>query len=74
MHYCVFQVRHEKKSQLDHLKDMMILLEFKLASSITLDAGASRLDTLPSTSKFSSRHIPCGKIVPVYVSSLSADK
>lgn len=69
------QVRHHTKSQLDHLKDMTILVEYKLSgSSISLDVGSSRLDTLSNGSKFSSRSIPCGMIVPIYVSSLPSEK
>lgn len=68
------QIRHQTKTQLDHLKDMIILLEFKLVSSITLDAGPSRLDTLSSSCKFSSRSISCGKLMPVYINALSPEK
>ena len=68
------QVRHSNMSSLEQLKDMGILLEFKLPTSVPLDAGNSRLDVFASSSKFSSKSCVPGKLIPVFVCSLPDDK
>ena len=61
-------------SSLEQLKDMGILLEFKLTTPITLDAGSCRLDVFPPSSKFSPKSVAPGKLTPVFISSLPDDK
>jgi hypothetical protein len=68
------QVRHFNMSSLEQLKDMGILLEFKLPTSVPLEAGNSRLDVFASGSKFSPKTCAPGKLIPVFVCSLSDDK
>ena len=68
------QVRHQKKQQLESLKDMPILLEFKLGSSISLEAVSSRTDVLCSGPKFSSKTIRPGKPVLIFINALSDEK
>lgn len=70
----IFQIRHPTMSSLEQLKDMGILLEFKLPTAITLDAGSSRVDVFSPSSKFSSRSVAPGKLTTVFVSSLPDDK
>ena len=53
---------------------MAILLEYKLSSAVTLEAGGSRLDPLSSGSKFSAVTLTSGKRAPVFVSALPDDK
>ena len=61
------QVRHHLMSKLECLKDMPILLELKLSSTMSLDACGSRLGVLSSGSKFPSKTVAPGKITPIYV-------
>ncbi len=68
------QIRHSHKPQLDLLKDMPILLELKLSSSISLETASSRLDTLVSGTKFSTKTVKPGRMVPIYVNALADDK
>ncbi len=68
------QVRHSQKAQLELLKDMPILLEIKLSSSVTLETGNSRVDTLASGTKFSSKTAKPGRCVPIYVNAIADDK
>ena len=68
------QDRHRNKSQLEHLKEMPILLEFKLSSSITLEAYGARADTVCNGAKFSSKTAKPWKTMPVYLCCPSDDK
>lgn len=61
-------------SSLEQLKDMGILLEFKLPTAITLDAGGCRVDVFSPRSKFTSKSVAPGKLTPVFISSLPDDK
>ena len=68
------QVRHSNTSSLEQLKDMGILLEFKLPTFVPLEAGNSRLDVFVPGSKFSSKTCAPGKLIPVFACSLPDDK
>ena len=68
------QICHQKKSQLELLKNMPILLEFKLSSSISLEAVSTRADVFSTGAKFNSKTIQPGKTTPVYLSALNDDK
>ena len=70
----ILQVRHPTMSSLEQLKDMGILLEFKLPQSITLDTGSSRVDVFSPGSKFLTKSLAPGKLTPVFVCSLPDDK
>ena len=68
------QICHQKKSQLELLKNMPILLEFKLSSSITLEAVNTRADIFSNGARFVSKTIQPGKTTPIYLSALNDDK
>jgi tripeptidyl-peptidase-2 len=68
------QVRHEKRDLLDRLKDLIILVHHKLATSITLDTYRSQAHALTGARKFSCVNLPPGHICPVYVAPLPDDK
>ena len=70
---CMFKICSESKSKLESLKDMPILLEMKLSSSISLDVGSVRLDTFNAGSKVSKTTSPL-KTVPLYISAANDDK
>lgn len=74
MYVIVAQVRHSSMSSLERLKDMDLLLEFKLPTSVMLDSGNSRVDVFSTGSKFSSKSIAPGKFTPVFICSLTDDK
>ena len=69
----LFQVRHSKQLELKKLIDLPILLHFKLSSSITLEATASRWDVIGGP-KVSTRVLKPGIVTPVYLRALSDDK
>ena len=68
------QVRHQKKQQLESLKDMPLLLEFKLGSFISLEAVSSRTDILCGGPKFFSKTIRPGKPALIFINALSDEK
>lgn len=70
----IVQVRHPAMSSLEQLKDMGILLEFKLPTSLALDTGSFRVDVFSPGSKFSSKSVAPGKLTPVFICSLPDDK
>ncbi|XP_063430494.1 tripeptidyl-peptidase 2-like [Mytilus trossulus] len=69
----ILQVRHEKKDQLEKLKDLSIVLNHKLQSSIALDV----FNTWPkaiNNKKMGSATIDKDDLYPIYIGPLPSDK
>ena len=71
----IFQIRHELKSQLENLKDMPIVLEMKLSSSVSLEVSSTRGGVSGDSTKWSSSTVlKPGNHLPVYIMSLPDEK
>ena len=69
----MLQVRHEKKDQLEKMKDLGIVLNHKLPSNIPLDVFSSWHKAV-NNKKMASLTIDKGDICPIYVGPLPSDK
>jgi tripeptidyl-peptidase-2 len=68
------QVRHEKKEQLEKLKDIPILINHKLPSPVSLDAYVSQSQALVGGRKFPTVALAKGQICPMFVAPLAEEK
>lgn len=68
------QIRHDKKDQLEKLKDMVILIETKLTPILPLDVHQSHLAAMAGGSKGNGVSMQKGSKVPFFVSPLPDDK
>ena len=75
VYICLSQVRHTVKSLLETLKDMPLVLEMKLSSSLSLDVSSTRSGVSGEPGKWSSSTIiKPGCRLPMFIMSLSDDK
>jgi len=68
------QVRHEKREQLERLKDVFLLIQHKLPTAVTLDVYGSHQMALTAGKKFAVINLARGATAPVYVTALPDDK
>ena len=68
------QVRHEKREQLERLKDVSMLIQHKLPSTLTLDVYSSHQMALTAGKKFAGVTLARGMTAAVYVTTLPDDK
>ena len=69
------QVRHDRKEMLDKLKDMVLLIDQKLSSSLSVDVYQTVNGALNGKAKFgSTMTVPRGGSVPVFVPPIPDDK
>ena len=69
----LLQVRHEKKEQLEKLKDLGIVLNHKLSSNITLDVYNTWHKTV-NNKKMTAATLDKDDMFPLFVGPLPADK
>ncbi len=73
--FLILKVRHTQRSLLETLKDMPIVLEMKLPSTVSLDVSSTRSGVSGGSSKWSSTSvIKPSNCLPVFVASLPDDK
>ncbi|XP_022098727.1 tripeptidyl-peptidase 2-like isoform X1 [Acanthaster planci] len=68
------QVRHEHKDLLEKLKDMVMLIDQKLSSSLNVDCYQTMSNALNGKSKFNTVTVQSGDSVAVFVPPVSDDK
>ena len=68
------QVRHEKREQLERLKDVSLLIQHKLPTALTLDTYSSHQMAITAGKKFAVISLAKGATAPVYVTALLDDK
>ncbi|XP_077987332.1 tripeptidyl-peptidase 2-like [Glandiceps talaboti] len=68
------QIRHEKKDMLEKLKDLILLIEQKLSSSISLDVHSSYNGAITGKQKFGNQKLAPGGVCPVFIAPLAEDK
>jgi len=68
------QIRHEKREQLERLKDASLLIQHKLPTSLTLDVYSSHQMALAAGKKFTAVTLSRGATAAVYVTALPDDK
>lgn len=68
------QVRHEKREQLERLKDVSLLIQHKLPTALALDVYSSHQMALTAGKKFAVMSLAKGATTPVYVTAPPDDK
>ncbi|XP_072034385.1 tripeptidyl-peptidase 2-like isoform X2 [Amphiura filiformis] len=68
------QVRHEKKELLEKLKDMVMLIDQKLSSSLTVDTYPTVAGALIGKSKFTTMSLQPGTSGSVFIPPIPDDK
>ena len=68
------QVRHEKREQLERLKDATLLIQHKLQTPLSLDVYSSHQMALSAGKKFAVVNLAKGTTAPVYVTAMPDDK
>ena len=68
------QVRHEKRDLLERLKDIILQLNIKLSSSVSVDLFASQSLAQIGGKKFSTQTLQKNKVCPVFVAPIPDDK
>ena len=68
------QVRHEKKELLDKLKDMVMLIDQKLSSSLTVDTYPTMAGALINKNKFTTMTLQPGTCASVFIPPIPDDK
>ncbi|KAK2143639.1 hypothetical protein LSH36_824g01029 [Paralvinella palmiformis] len=67
------QVRHEKRDLLERLKDIILQLNIKLSSSVSVDLFASQSQAQIGGKKFSTQTLQKNKVCPVFVAPIPDD-
>ncbi|XP_046339901.1 tripeptidyl-peptidase 2-like [Haliotis rufescens] len=70
----LMQVRHESRDSLERIKDAVVMLHHKLATSVTLDVYNHPQNALTAGKKVSSFAVVKGMVYPLYVAPMSEDK
>lgn len=70
----LLQVRHEKKDLLEKLKDLVLLIKFKLSSTITMDVYRNQAEAVIGGKKGNGVSAVPGATVPFYIPPLAEDK
>ncbi|XP_071798150.1 tripeptidyl-peptidase 2-like isoform X2 [Asterias amurensis] len=68
------QVRHENRDLLEKLKDMVMLIDQKLSSSLSVDCFQSVTSALNGKSKFNTATVQAGGSVAVFIPPVPDDK
>ena len=68
------QVRHENKELLEKLKDMVMLIDQKLSSSLSVDCFQTMSSALNGKNKFNTMTLPAGGSVAVFIPPVPDDK
>ncbi|KAJ8030831.1 Tripeptidyl-peptidase 2 [Holothuria leucospilota] len=68
------QVRHEKKDMLERLKEMVILIDQKLSSSLSVDVYSTHAAAIAGKNKISSISLQPGTSVPIFIPPIPDDK
>ncbi|XP_070539380.1 tripeptidyl-peptidase 2-like isoform X2 [Ptychodera flava] len=68
------QIRHEKKEMLEKLKDLILLIEQKLSSSISLDVYSSYNGAMTGKQKYGNQKLCPGEVSPMFVPPVAEDK
>jgi tripeptidyl-peptidase II len=68
------QVRHERREQLERIKDIPMLIHHKLATPLSLDVFSSHQNALTGGKKFAAMGLSKDAVAPVYVCALPEDK
>ena len=68
------QVAHDKRTSLEGLRDMVMLLEVKLTSTITVDVYPTMADALITSNKWHSKKLAPNDIAPIFISTFFEDK
>lgn len=68
------QVRHEKKDMLERLKEMVILIDQKLSSSLSVDVYSTHAAAIAGKNKISSMSLAPGSSVPIFIPPIPDDK
>lgn len=68
------KVRHEGKEKLERLQAMEVILEQKITSPLSLDIFASRSSAMIANSKFATKTLTPGGIIPMFIGHLPHDK
>ncbi|XP_071839220.1 tripeptidyl-peptidase 2-like isoform X2 [Apostichopus japonicus] len=68
------QVRHEKKDMLERLKEMVILIDQKLSSSLSVDVFSTHAAAIAGKNKISSMTLAAGSSVPIFIPPIPDDK
>ena len=70
----LLQVRHDKRDQLEKVKNMVLLLHHKLATPITYDLYGTWQAALTGGKKLNSLSLQRSQIFPVFTAPLPVDK
>ena len=68
------QVRHEKREALEKVKDVVMLLHHKLATSISVDLYSTWGNALTGGKKMAAITVQRGAVYPLYVAPIPDDK
>ncbi|XP_049882036.1 tripeptidyl-peptidase 2 [Pectinophora gossypiella] len=67
-------IRHENKSLLEKLQELPVIIQQRLPQPITLDVYCSQPQALTGGKKISSLPLQSGTLIPLYFTSVPADK
>lgn len=73
-HVLRFQVRHDDQTQLEKLKDMVLMLDYALSSPVGLECYTDIDDVIAGGSRFGTRTLPKGARALLYVASPAVAK
>ena len=68
------QVIHEKRTTLESLKDLVMTLEVKLSSSISVDLYPTMADALSSSNKWHSKKLAPRSVASIFITNYFEDK
>ena len=68
------QVCHDRRTSLEGLRDMVMLLEVKLMSTITVDVYPSMADALIASNKWHSKKLAPNDIASIFISTFFEEK
>ncbi|KAI5645058.1 tripeptidyl peptidase II domain-containing protein [Phthorimaea operculella] len=67
-------VRHENKSLLEKLQELPVIIQQRLPTPISVDVYCSQPQAITGGKKFSSASLSSGTLLPLYFTSVPADK